>query len=125
MFYQAREGSDEKNGPNDTRHVVWAKGMFFFINIYILTNNFIIFRFDLSIKRIGRVVLGSKDNNRPQVHNYSVLNSVTIFLPCNKTLTSEDTAKLLWKTYTNNLDFRTRLSPIEDHSLHQRPSKNF
>ena len=51
------------------------------------------------------------------------LSKGVILLPCNKTITSEGTAKLLLeKIYTKDSDFLTRLSRIEDPSLPPRLS---
>ena len=54
-----------KTGPNDIRHVVWAKGtcFFFFHVLLILTYVFCFFRFYLCYKGTGRVGLAGDDDN--------------------------------------------------------------
>jgi hypothetical protein len=48
------------------------------------------------------------------------LSKGVILISCNKTLTSEDTARLLLENSTNDLDYRTRSSLTEDPNLHQK-----
>ena len=52
------------------------------------------------------------------------LSKGVIFVPCNKTLTSEDTARLLLENLLNDLDFRIKLFQTEDLNLHQKHSSN-
>ena len=48
-----------------------------------------------------------------------------ILVPCNKTITAEDTARLLLENLYKRLDFQTNLYLIEDPNLPQNHSKNF
>ena len=58
-----------KAGPNDARHVVWALGMIFLRFFWILTNDFIIYRFVLCFMDVRRLVSASLDQNLQQRPN--------------------------------------------------------
>ena len=60
-----------KTGPNNARHVVWAKGELFFFLFHVLlnlTNVFCLLSFYLHYKGMERVGMGGDGKNGPKRH---------------------------------------------------------